>query len=1266
VFHIKKKTNQLVIFLVFFCSILAGQELRFKIEQITPKQGLSQSTVTSILQDKYGFMWFGTWNGLNKYNGYDFIVYKPEIYDTSSISNNVIRSIFEDRYGLLWIGTEFGLNSFNQDTEKFEHYLYNEEDTLTISNNIVLSIIEDSKYNLWLGTKEGGLCRFDREKNIFYRFYNEHSPESNCIYILAEDHLNNNFIWLGTEQGLFKFDKENETFISYVPKSDEKSHIGISIRALSQDKEGNIYIGSWGEGLLKYNRKSHKIIKHFDARNISLLKYNYIFTMLMDVQDVLWIGTRDGGLVKLNTLNDQISYPSDYFPSNTLNSKVIKSLYKSNSNILWVGTKYYGINKVVPNYKKFKVYRNVIADFEDMNKNVITSIYTDSDRILWLGTLKSGLCKFNKASGKCKVYTHDPYNPWSISSNNIKKIIAASENNREIFWIGTDGGGLNKFYPASGTFVRYLCSENNANSLSNNHIYSLLEYDSEHLLIGSWGSNRSGGLDIFNYKTRKFINLKNNTDSKNSISSNVVLEIYKDKTGVLWIGTKGGGLNKLVIKNIDGQEPEEIGEFTRYIFETSNLNSVSNNDIFSIYEDEDYALWIGTGGGGLNKFDRSANVFTHFTEEDGLANNIIYGILEDENHNLWLSTDNGISKFSTLTKEFNNYDKKDGLQDNVFSLGASFKSKSGELYFGGVNGCSSFCPDSIKVNIHIPEIAITKLLIGKKDKVYNAQTYTNKSLTTLQEIKLPYYLNDISFEFAALEYSSPLKNKYKYKLEGYDPDWIETDATRRFANYTNLKYGKYLFKVIASNEDGNWNEEGTSVAVVILHPLWRNIWFMLSLIIIATAVFVFFVVKWIKKYKQERFDLEKKVQESILDERNQLRTLIDNLPDTIYIKDRQSRFIVGNKKVAAVMGTVPKNLVGKTDFDFYTYDLASRFYNDEQTIIKTGKPKINYEEPGLDEQGNRIIKSTTKVPLKNKNGEVVGLVGIGRDITRLKNTEKELRKKSEDLQETNQLLEERQEQIQQQSEELTTQTENLKRVNTELERLNKTKDKFFSIIAHDLKNPFHAIIGFSELLRKDFEEMDDQQKISLLELINVSSESAFSLLENLLQWARTQTDKIKYTPENIDICEVIKSNIDFHKISAEKKKIKLKSHIDTHNIVHADKNMITTVIRNLVSNAIKFTKINGRIDIMSSDSEKYLEITISDNGIGIDKDNLDKLFRIDSYYSTSGTLGESGTGLGLIICKEFVEKNGGKINVKSEKGKGCAFTFSLPVAKNLY
>jgi PAS domain S-box-containing protein len=431
------------------------------------------------------------------------------------------------------------------------------------------------------------------------------------------------------------------------------------------------------------------------------------------------------------------------------------------------------------------------------------------------------------------------------------------------------------------------------------------------------------------------------------------------------------------------------------------------------------------------------------------------------------------------------------------------------------------------------------------------------------------------------------------------------------------------------------------------------------IVVLITALIAFgFYYLW-HQYRIARLKADLLVRESILQERNQLRTLIDSMPDVIFIKDRQSRFVVVNKMVAGVMGTNPEALIGKTDFEFYTPDLAQRYFDDEQGIMQAGMAKINYEEPHLDENGNRIILSTSKVPLKNSNGEVVGIVGIGRDITRLKRVETQLRKKTEDLQETNRLLEERQEEIMIQSEALATQTLSLRVTNTELERLNKTKDKFFSIIAHDLRNPFNAIMGFSDMLRRDYHDMDDKQKLGLLDLINLSSESAFNLLDNLLQWARTQTDKIKFNPEYVVLSQVIKQATDLHGITAAKKEVVIEDVISSSTVVYADKNMIHTVIRNLISNAIKYSRKGGKVTLAAREAGDMVEVIIRDQGIGMNRENLGMLFRIDTYYSTPGTSGETGTGLGLIICKEFVEKNRGRIRAQSKEGEGTTISFTL-------
>ncbi len=423
-------------------------------------------------------------------------------------------------------------------------------------------------------------------------------------------------------------------------------------------------------------------------------------------------------------------------------------------------------------------------------------------------------------------------------------------------------------------------------------------------------------------------------------------------------------------------------------------------------------------------------------------------------------------------------------------------------------------------------------------------------------------------------------------------------------------------------------------------------------------------INQILEERQEHIEQQSEIltekSEELEKERNILRAFIDNMPDRIYIKDRNGRFITGNEELIKVMraGSV-ENIVGKTDYDFYPENMAEAYFNDDMEVIKSGKPIINKEESGWTEDGKNVIVSTTKVPIRDNNGEITCLVGLGRDISKQKTNEKKLIEQSEALHEVNVLLEERQEEIQQQKEELEAQAENLREINQELEKLNRTKNKFFSIIAHDLKNPFHAISGFAMLITSSFHEMEDKRKLEIIEMIKTSSENAYNLLENLLHWARSQTNAIKFNPVSTNIKELIEQNLYFLKMSSESKNLNIQTDI-TSCQAYIDNHMINTVIRNLLSNAIKFSNNNGTIGISCKPEKNQILIKIEDNGIGIPPQDLNRLFKIDQYYSTTGTEGETGTGLGLIICKEFVEKNHGKISVESKLGEGTVFKVYLP------
>jgi PAS domain S-box-containing protein len=405
-------------------------------------------------------------------------------------------------------------------------------------------------------------------------------------------------------------------------------------------------------------------------------------------------------------------------------------------------------------------------------------------------------------------------------------------------------------------------------------------------------------------------------------------------------------------------------------------------------------------------------------------------------------------------------------------------------------------------------------------------------------------------------------------------------------------------------------------------------WLFLILFLILLVILAWLISRlWELKFRHKTDETPQ--SKNFFSDENLLRTLIDNMPDFIYIKDIKSRFVVANKKLAQVHGIrSPLDMAGKTDFDFYPKELANKYYWNEQEIMASGKPLINIEEKSLDENGETIYLSTTKIPLKDNTGIIIGLVGIGRDIT--------LKKKEEEL---------------------------LAEHAKQLQKLNYTKDKFFSIIAHDLRNPFHSILGFTELLIKNYADFDDTKKQEFIGLIYESSQHAHNLLENLLQWSRTQTDRIKYNPSRQSLSRIIDETVQVLNASVQKKGLIFNSEIRKDIFVYADKNMIDLVIRNLLSNAIKFTPSGGRISVSAEDDGKFLIVSISDTGVGIDPEDMSRLFQFEEFHTTTGTAGEPGTGLGLIICQEFIKKHGGEISIKSELDKGSTFTFSLPKAE---
>jgi len=833
--------------MIRFCIILLSYSyyisaLAYQVQftHLSLKDGLSQATVFCMLQDSRGFMWFGTEDGLNQYDGYKFTVYRHNPKDINSLSNNWINALYEDKQGILWIGTEGGgLNRLDYETQTFKRYLHQPDNPHSLSHDTVLSIYEDSQAIMWIGTDEGGLNQFDRQSGQFIRYQhdpkNPHSLSHNKVWRIYED--SQATLWVGTYQGLNRFDRQTQQFRHYVHEPNNPYSLSHNtVLSLYEDRQGVLWIGTEGGGLNRFDRQQGRF-KHYqhDPQDETSLSQNVVWAIYQDRGGELWIGTHGG----LNRFNRQQQTFTRYLPDATnpysLSHNAVWSIYEDNTEVLWIST-LGGLNRFDRKGKKFKHYhRDPQQPQNSLSNNNVRAIYQDSRGILWIGTYGGGLNRFNRQTGQVIHYLNDPDDPTSLSHNNVRVIF---EDSQKLLWVGTYGGGLNRFDVNTGQFYHYYQQSDNPKTLSDNNIKTIYEDTQGNLWIGTF----AGGLNRFHPAEERFSRYLHDPDDPYSISSNDVQVIYEDSHGSLWIGTHDG-LNRF-------DRSREL--FFRYFHEPQSRKTLSNNSILSIYETEAGILWLGSYS-GLNRLDTLTETFSYYTEADGLANEVIYGILEDDQGFLWLSTNKGLSKFNPKTETFRNYDMSDGLQSDEFNLGAYFKNINGELFFGGINGFNVFNPGQVKDNPYIPPVFITDFQIFNQSVAVGPQSILKRHINVTQDITLSYQHSVFSFEFAALDYTHPERNQYAYQLVGFDKTWNDVDSQRRFVTYTNLDPGHYHFKVKGSNNDGVWNEQGTKVHLLITPPWWET-WWAYSLYVIAVLAIIW---EYLRRQRQKLVESER-------------------------------------------------------------------------------------------------------------------------------------------------------------------------------------------------------------------------------------------------------------------------------------------------------------------------------------------------------------------------------------------------------------------------
>lgn len=1115
----------LFIYILMHSFGLYAQKPNIKFKHLENLQGLSQNSVNSIIQDYMGFLWFGTNDGLNKFDGHNFTIYKYNPKQEGSILSNGITCLFEDSKNNLWVGTSKGICLYNREKNRFDR----------IMPHRPIYVNEIAEFG------EGTICF---KSLIDFVIYNPETGKDSSLYNNGEKlnydlftkgsvRLNKENYLITTKQGIFNFNTES---LEISPKkihniADSRT---INFNSAYKDSEGNLWLGTIGKGLFlaKNNDTSVVVIDVFSQSSNKDFGFNAtnIEAFTEDLDKNLWIATENGVYV-LNLLRFKVGHAKfhnyKHEPGNkySLENSSIRDIFTDKSGTVWIST--YGSGLSYNNKLLFK-FQLIEYDNEasGINQNLVSYIY-DEDEVLWIGT-ENGLNLFNKHLNTWEYFTYSPNNPESLGSNIIATIYRDKRNN---IWVGTWAGGLNLLNENTGKFKRFTHSENNPGSISSNNVFSMLHDSKDRLWVPTMG----GGLNIFNFETQTF-QLYNPRGNSNAFTSKWMKGIAEDSKGQLWIGS-GNGLN---ILNTDTDSVIQLFN------EEGNLNSLAGNAIVCIFKDSKQNIWIGTEQ-GLSLYRESTNDFASFNQQSGLPNNVIKGIVDDLNGNLWVSTNEGLSCFLNAVNNidsahFINYGIDDGLLSNEFNSRSCMRDKKGILHFGGTNGLVSFHPDSIPINTEPPTIVLTDFLIfNKSANVGMPGSPLEKNAELCDSITISYKQSVITFKYAALNYIAPEQNTFFYMLEGFDETWNEVGGKTE-ATYTNLNPGEYTFRVKAANNDNVWNEKGIAITLIVQPPWWGTLWFrIMATLLVAGTILGVYVVR-INELKKRQVYLEEQVE-----------------------------------------------------------------------------------------------KRTEEINEKNKK----------------------LQQKTDDLNSANKKLEENQKRVLEQSEELKAQTQELSRKNADLSVLNSTKDKFFSIIAHDLKNPFSTVLGFSSLLVKKYDYYDNDKRKDILNIINESANNYYKLLENLLEWARTQTKSIEFKLEKVNLFQQVSEIRKLAESLLSEKKLELSINIEENFMVYADQNMLKTALRNIISNSIKFSE-DGKILVSAHKVEGYCHISISDEGLGMHQQQAENLFKVDKSTSTEGTRGEKGTGLGLIITKEFIDYHEGQITVSSKLGYGTTFTIILP------
>lgn len=770
-------------------------------EHLTMREGLSHNTVMSILQDSEGFVWFGTESGLNRYDGYSIRLYRRERGNTRALASDFIWVVAEDSRGDLWLATSGGgVARWSRDADEFRQFRHDPEQPDSIASDNIRTLLVSRDGPIWVGTERNGLDVLDpvtgKARHYRHRDGDPHSLPSDGVFALYADRAGR--IWIGTERGLSRYRRTTDDFANYGTLLEEVAGGEPRVRAIQEDHTGALWIGTYGAGLIRFDPETGRAVSFRHRPDVpDSLSSDHVRAVLEDRARRLWIGT-DKGLDLLDRATGRfVHYRHSPDQPQSLRDSDIMSLWQDRAGVLWVGTRWGGVSRWSPDSWLLGHYRSAAVGGPAVN-----AFADDGNGKVWVGTI-AGLVEIDRRTGRERRYGRDGPGNLRLAD---ERVMALLVDRNGVLWIGTMTGGLQRFDPQSGELRSFRSVPDDPATLPANGIMALYEARDGTLWAGTYG----GGIARIDPASGRVTRYPYDRKDATGLSSPYASAVVEDTRGNLWIGTVGGGLNLL---------ERRTGRFHHYRRNDRDPTALSDNAIYALHVDRRGTLWIGTGGGGLDRMigtsDEPQAVRFESQSADGRLPQVIYGIQSDVDGRLWLSTNDGLARLDPQTGEVKRFHEPHGLQGEDFNFNAHHRGRDGTLFFGGKNGFNAFYPEEINTEHPPPRVVLTSVMKLNQALALRDMPRPDRPLVLSHRDRL------VTFEFAALDFTAPDRNRYAYRLEGFDSDWMDAGPARR-ATYTNLPAGRYVFRVRAASADGTWSQQGIAIPVHVAAAPWNT------------------------------------------------------------------------------------------------------------------------------------------------------------------------------------------------------------------------------------------------------------------------------------------------------------------------------------------------------------------------------------------------------------------------------------------------------------